>query len=186
LTSMDVAGRAAATSRLRSMSSSCRCSPPSLAVPAYSGRRRRGSVPESCPRSRSCTLSDRPSRALGPSSGLRLAPWPPSSPSAPPMRCPGSGLRRSRRLSTSKPSARPAGRRGRGVPTSGRGGNPASAARAACSRAKCRDAVISAPTKAPEGPNLVAPGGVFLGSFRGLQLRTLCATSGDAFRISSG
>jgi hypothetical protein len=41
-TSVDVAGRAAATNRLQKMSSSCRCSPPLPAAPAWSCRRRPG------------------------------------------------------------------------------------------------------------------------------------------------
>ena len=86
--------------------------------------------------------------------------WPPSSPSSPPMRCPGWGLQRSRRLSASKP-LRPHWR-SRGItasPHPAGGGEPASAATATCWRTKCRDVAISTRTKAPEGLESCRRGG---------------------------
>ena len=95
--------RAAAACRLSRVFSSCRSSPPLPAALACSGRRRPGSHPAKpsalaplTPRC-SCTRSvfvrrDASGRA-----------WPPSSPSSPPMRCPGSGLQRFRLLLVSKP-----------------------------------------------------------------------------------
>jgi hypothetical protein len=59
--------------------------------------------------------------------------WPPSSPSSPPLRCPGSGLQRSPQLLASKPLRPP--RRSRGTtasPHPAGGGDPASAATANC------------------------------------------------------
>ena len=103
-TSVDVARRAAATSRLQGMSISCRCSPPSLAVTACSGRPRPGSD------SREPSAVPRLHPGQPPSAGA----WPPSASglpvacrllrlrACPPVRCPGSGLRRSPRLSTSR------------------------------------------------------------------------------------
>jgi hypothetical protein len=103
-----------------------------------------------------------PSR-LGPS-GRAVAS---SSPIVPPMRCPGSGLWRSRRLSAAKPCAPPAGRRGRGVP------HPAAMAilppppRQPAGEPSAGPWSSPLSTKAPEGPNLVAPEGEFFGEFSG-------------------
>ena len=84
--------RAAATCRLQRMFSSCRSSPPLPAAPVCSGRR-----PGGIAYRQPCAI-----RAASPwrclcwrSSSVRREPsgraWPPSSPSSPPMRCPGSG-----------------------------------------------------------------------------------------------
>jgi hypothetical protein len=82
---------------------------------------RPGSLPPSRPRSRRLTLALPLLRSVSvrhETSGRAL---PPSSPSSPPMRCPGSGLQRSRRLSATK-SLRPPWRiaRDHGVSASGR------------------------------------------------------------------
>jgi hypothetical protein len=91
---------------------------------------------------------------------LRSCALPPSSPSSPPVRCPGSRLRRSRRLLASKP-LRPRWR-SRGTTASlhpAGGGGPAFAATATFWRVKCRDVAISTRTKAPEGLESCRRGG---------------------------
>jgi hypothetical protein len=106
-----------------------------------------------------------PSRCLCRRSvSVRLEPpgraCPPSSPSSPPMRCPGSGIQRSGCLSASKPLRPPW--RLRGATASSHpagGGEPASAAAATCWRGKCRDVAISTRTKAPEGLESCRRGG---------------------------
>ncbi len=105
--------RAAATCRLHRTFSSCPFSPPLLAAPAYSGRRRPDRMPPGRPRRRRLTLALplllpglRPPRAFRLRFGL------PSSPSSPPRRCPGSGLQRSRLLPASKPTRRLSDREG--------------------------------------------------------------------------
>lgn len=91
---------------------------------------------------------------------------PPSAPSSPPMRCPGSGLQCSRRLSASKTLRPPWRSRGATAsPDPAGGGDPASAATATCWRTKCRDAAVSTRTKAPGGLESCRLGGA---SFRGL------------------
>ena len=120
-TSVDVAGRAAATRRLQRMSSSCRCSPPSLAPPACSGRL-------------SARIASRRPSAVVPPHYRDLSPGvpasvrrepsgcasPPSLRARLPMRARGSGLLRSRRLATSGPCACWLSRAVRGIRASSR------------------------------------------------------------------
>jgi hypothetical protein len=77
---------------LQRMFSSCRCSPPLLAAPACSGRRSAGIASRQAVRVRAASPSRYLCRTLGlvrhEPSGRAL---PPSSPSSPPMRCPGGG-----------------------------------------------------------------------------------------------
>jgi hypothetical protein len=76
------------------------------------------------------------------------------------MRCPGSGLQRSRRLSASKPLRPPWRSRGTTAsPHSAGGGDPASAATATCSRTQAETWAISTRTKAPEGLESCRRGG---------------------------
>ena len=97
-------GERAATCRLPWVFSSCRCSPPLLAAPSVLRRASAGTCSRQAVRvraaSRSRCLRGRPVSARREPSGRAC---PPSSPSSPPMRCPGWGLQRSRRLSASKP-----------------------------------------------------------------------------------
>jgi hypothetical protein len=68
--------------------------------------------------------------------------------------------------SASKPCARSAGRRARGVPHPTAGGDPACAAAATCWRAKCRDVAISTIYKGTRGPEPCRPGrGILWGVF---------------------
>jgi hypothetical protein len=153
---------------LQRMFSSCRCSPPLPAAPACSGRRRLGShaaepsaIAPPHPRAASAGVRS-PSVA-----SLPVALCSPSSPSSPPMRCPGSGLLRSRRLSASKPLRPPW--RSRGATASrhpAAGGEPASAATATCWRSKC-ETWPSHPYKGTRGARIVsARKGELMGSFR--------------------
>jgi hypothetical protein len=121
----------------------------------------RDRIPPSRPRSRRLTLcaaSTRRSVFVRRQPSRRASP--PSSPSSPPMRCPGSGLQRSRRLSASKPLRSPRQSRGTTAsPHPASGGKPAFAPTATCWLVKCRDVAVSTRTKAPEGLESCRRGG---------------------------
>jgi len=144
-------------------------------------------LPASRPRSRSSSRGDRLRERWAP---VPLGPFgravASSSPSAPPMKCPGSGLQPSRRLGF---KALRSLRRSQGSrrPTSGRRWR-------SCLRRRGNLLASQVPRRGhlhylqrhPRARTLSLRKGDSLGSFRGPQLRTLCATSGDAFRIGSG
>jgi hypothetical protein len=124
--------------------------PPRRHAPAGVGWDR---MPPSRPRSHRLTLALPLQAVRSPSaSSLSGRACPPSSPSSPPMRCPGSGLQRSSRLSASKPLRPPwRSRVATGSPHPASGGKPAFAATATCWLVKCRDVAVSTRTKAPQG-----------------------------------
>ena len=142
-------------------------------------------IPPSCPRWRRLTLAMllrapglRSPRALGRA-------WPPSPPSSPPVRCPGSGLQRS---VGSRPRSLASAWRLRATtasPLPTGGGDPASAATATLLANQVPRRGHLYPYKGTRGVQIVsARRGELIGSFRGAQVRA--CPSGDAFRIGSG
>jgi hypothetical protein len=166
--------RAAATCRSRGCSVRARSHLLLPAAPACAGRRRPGSHPAepsafAPPHLSRCRFRRSAFVRRGPPVVL----WPPSSPSSPPMRCPGSGLQRFRRLSASKPLRPPWRLRGTTAsPHPAGGGNPASAATATCWHTKCRDVGHLYPYKGARGARIVsARRGELMRSFRRAQVR---------------
>jgi hypothetical protein len=172
---VDVAGRAAATRPLQQMSSSCRCSPPSLAAPACSGRLS------------ARIASRRPSAAVPPHyrdhspgvpASVRREPSgcasPPSLRARLPMRCPGFGG-----------SCAPVGSRLRAVSHAGcrgrsaasahlaGGSDPASAFHGIRAAESSAEMWPSPPYKGTREARIVsARRGELLGSFQRVQVRT--------------
>jgi hypothetical protein len=121
-----------------------------------------------------------PSGVRGPDAASLGRASPPSSPSAPPMRCPGSGLQRSRRSRSRSPCAPP--RRSRGTtasPHPAGGGDPASAARATVLAYQVLRRGRLYPYKGTRGPRIVsARRGELMRSFRGVQVRCVVCDFG--------
>jgi hypothetical protein len=118
--------------------------------------------------------------------GLRLAPWSPSSPSAPPMRCPGSGLQRSRRLGL-EASRSPC--RSRGIAASHIRPRWRSFLRRRCNLLASqvpRRGHLHYLQRHSRAANLVPLHGRVIGELSRSPGQASCATSGDAFRIGSG
>ncbi len=188
--------RARATARDRCLPlsrvfSSCRSSPPSIVARTCRGRHR----PRSHHRPSGRLVTDL--RGLPRTSAFGLPPPrallgitpPPSSPSSPPMRCPGSGLRapvslvglcvplrRSVRSAGIATCRHPAG-----------GSEPVFAVAAGHLAFQVLRRSHLRPYKGTRGRRIVAHRmGELAGRFRGVQVTRPCATSADAFRIGSG